>query len=160
MLVDHCCRRTILEELTIDEVLKYLPHRYPFLLIDRVVGYQQGKWLQAVKNVSYNEPFFQGHFPIKPIFPGVVIIEAMAQATAILSLRSRGEYPAEGELYLLAGIDNTRFKRQVIPGDQLLIDVSIIRGKRGIWCYQGTASVDGELACSADLMGAFKKVAV
>ena len=149
-----------MEDLTIDEVLKYLPHRYPFLLIDRVVDYQQGKWLKAVKNVTYNEPFFQGHFPIKPIFPGVAIIEAMAQATAILSLRSCGKYLAEGELYLLAGIDNMRFKRQVIPGDQLLIDVSIVRSKRGIWCYQGVASVDGKLACSADLMGAFKKVTI
>lgn len=123
-----------------------------------MIQYEAGVRLQAVKNVSYNEPFFQGHFPIKTIFPGVLIIEAMAQATAILSFRSRGGYPAEGELYLLAGVDNARFKRQVTPGDQLVIDVKIVRGKRGIWCYQGEASVDGDLACSADLMGAFKKV--
>ena len=147
-----------MEELKIDEVLKYLPHRYPFLLIDRITEYEEGVRLQAIKNVSYNEPIFQGHFPVKPIFPGVLIIEAMAQATAILSFRSRGGYPEPGELYLLAGVDNTRFKRQVIPGDQLVIDARIVRGKRGIWCYEGKATVDGELACSADLMGALKRI--
>lgn len=160
MVSDAGFRGHNLPDFTINEVLKYLPHRYPFLLIDRVMEYEQGVRLKAVKNVTYNEPFFQGHFPIKPIFPGVMIIEAMAQATAILSLRTRGGYPAEGELYLLVGIDNARFKRQVEPGDQLTIDVNIVRGKRGIWCYQGVASVDGQLACSADLMGAFKKVEV
>ncbi|MEM7207121.1 MAG: 3-hydroxyacyl-ACP dehydratase FabZ [Pseudomonadota bacterium] len=147
-----------MDSLNIDEILKYLPHRYPFLLLDRITKYEEGVSLQALKNVSYNEPFFQGHFPIKPIFPGVLIVEAMAQATAVLSFRSLGGYPDKDELYLLAGIDNARFKRQVGPGDQLLIDVKIIKGKRGIWRYEASASVDGELACSADLMGALKKV--
>lgn len=149
-----------MKDFGIDEVLKYLPHRYPFLLIDRVTEYEPGVRLQAIKNVTYNEPFFQGHFPIKPIFPGVMIIEAMAQATAILSLRSRGEYPGVGELYLLVGVDNTRFKREVTPGDQLIIDVSIVSGKRGMWCYQGEAVVGGNLVCSSNLMGAFKKVEI
>lgn len=149
-----------MQELNIVEVLKYLPHRYPFLLIDRVTGYEDGKRLTAIKNVSYNEPFFQGHFPIKPLFPGVLIVEAMAQATAILSFRAQGGYPAEGELYLLVGIDNTRFRRQVVPGDQLVIDVEIVRGKRGFWRYRCEARVDGELACSADLMGALKKIEI
>ena len=147
-----------MEDLKIDEVLKYLPHRYPFLLVDRVTDYEKGVSLRAIKNVTYNEPFFQGHFPIKPIFPGVLVIEAMAQATAILSFRTLGGYPEKGELYFLAGVDNARFKRQVIPGDQLQIDVKIIRGKRGIWRYQCEATVEGELACSADIMGALKKV--
>ncbi len=149
-----------MDELNIDEVLKYLPHRYPFLLIDRVTEYREGASLRAIKNVTYNEPFFQGHFPIKPIFPGVMVIEAMAQATAILSFRTLGGYPAEGELYLLVGIDNARFKRQVVPGDQLLIDVNIVREKSGFWRYQGEARVDGELACSANLMGALKKIEI
>ncbi|MEM7293806.1 MAG: 3-hydroxyacyl-ACP dehydratase FabZ [Pseudomonadota bacterium] len=147
-----------MEQLDIGEILKYLPHRHPFLLIDRVVDFEAGKSLRAIKNVTYNEPFFEGHFPIAPIFPGVLLIEAMAQATAVLSFRSIGGYPETGELYLLAGVDNARFKRQVVPGDQLIIDVNIVKGKRGIWRYTGTTSVDGELACSADLMGALKKV--
>ena len=147
-----------MQELNIDEVLKYLPHRYPFLLIDRVSEYEPGIRLKAIKNVTYNEPYFQGHFPVKPVFPGVLIIEAIAQATAILSFRSQGGYPAEDELYLLVGIDNARFKRQVVPGDQLVIDVSIVRGKRGFWRYQCEARVGGELACSANLMAVLKKV--
>ena len=147
-----------MQELNIDEVLKYLPHRYPFLLIDRVTEYEPGVRLVAIKNVTYNEPFFQGHFPVKPVFPGVLIIEAIAQATAILSFRSQGGYPTEGELYLLVGIDDARFKRQVVPGDQLHIDVSIIRHKRGFWRYQCEARVDGELVCSTSLMAALKKV--
>ena len=144
--------------LDILQIQSLLPHSYPFLLVDRVVDCQPGISLTAIKNVTINEPFFQGHFPIKPIFPGVMIIEAMAQATALLSFRSRGRYPAEGELYLLVGVDNARFRRQVVPGDQLVVDVNIVRGKRGFWSYQGEARVDGELACSADLKGALKKV--
>ena len=147
-----------MHELNIDEVMKYLPHRYPFLLIDRVLEYERGVRLKAIKNVTYNEPYFQGHFPVKPVFPGVLIIEAIAQATAILSFHSRGGYPSEDELYLLVGIDNARFKRQVVPGDQLIVEVSIVRGKRGFWRYQCEARVDGELACSTGIMAALKKV--
>ena len=147
-----------MEPLNIEEVLKYLPHRYPFLLIDRVLDYQPGENLQAIKNVSYNEPFFQGHFPIKPVFPGVMLIEAMAQATAILAFITRGGYPEHGELYFLAGVENTRFKKQVGPGDQVIINAEIVREKRGIWCFKADATVDGKLACSAELMGALKKV--
>jgi len=149
-----------LHELNIDEVLKFLPHRYPFLLIDRVTEYERGNRLKALKNVSYNEPFFQGHFPVKPIFPGVLIIEAIAQATAILSFRSKGGYPTENDLYLLVGVDNVRFKRQVVPGDQLIIDVSIVSGKRGFWRYQCEARVDDKLVCSANLMAVLKKVEI
>ncbi len=149
-----------MHELNIDEVLKFLPHRYPFLLIDRVTEYERGNRLKALKNVSYNEPFFQGHFPVKPIFPGVLIIEAIAQATAILSFRSKGGYPTENDLYLLVGVDNVRFKRQVVPGDQLIIDVSIVSGKRGFWRYQCEARVDDKLVCSANLMAVLKKVEI
>ena len=128
------------------------------LLLDRILDCEKGVHLRALKNVSYNEPFFQGHFPIKPIFPGVLLIEAMAQATAVLSFRSLGGYPARGEIYLLAGVDNARFKQQVGPGDQVIFDVSIVKGKRGIWRYTGEATVDGKLVFSADLMGALKQV--
>jgi 3-hydroxyacyl-[acyl-carrier-protein] dehydratase len=149
-----------LQELNIDEVLKYLPHRYPFLMLDRVLEVERGIRLKAIKNVTYNEPFFQGHFPVKPVFPGVLIIESIAQATALLSFHSQGRYPADDELYLLVGIDNARFKRQVVPGDQLVVEVSVIRSKRGFWRYQCEARVDGELACSTEILSALKKVEI
>lgn len=136
----------------IREILKYLPHRYPFLLIDRVTGFDTGKSLQALKNVTFNEPIFTGHFPQSPVFPGVLILEAMAQASALLAFKTIGGYPSEKTLYLLVGIDRARFKRQVIPGDQLHIDVQVQKEKRGFWRFDATAKVDGTLACSAEVL--------
>lgn len=139
----------------VTEIMNMLPHRYPFLLVDRVTDYEEGKWLRAVKNVSVNEPCFTGHFPTKPIFPGVLILEAMAQATGILAVASYGKMN-EGELYYFAAIDNARFKRPVVPGDQLVLEVEFLTEKRGITKFTGKAYVDGKLACEADLMCARK----
>lgn len=139
----------------VTEIMNMLPHRYPFLLVDRVTDYEEGKWLRAVKNVSVNEPCFTGHFPTKPIFPGVLILEAMAQATGILAVASYGKMN-EGELYYFAAIDNARFKRPVVPGDQLVLKVEFLTEKRGITKFTGKAYVDGKLACEADLMCARK----
>lgn len=136
----------------IREILKYLPHRYPFLMIDRVVDFEQNKSLTALKNVTFNEPIFTGHFPQSPIFPGVLIVEAMAQACALQAFKSMGGYPSEKTLYLLVGIDKARFKRQVIPGDQLIFHVTLQREKRAILWFEATAKVDGVLACSAEVM--------
>lgn len=139
--------------LDINEILKHLPHRYPFLLIDRIVEYQEGKALVAIKNVTINEAFFTGHFPQQPVMPGVLILEAMAQAGGVLAYKSLGKLPGEGgPLFFLAGIDNARFRRVVEPGDQLRIEVTFIRSKRGIWVIESEAYVDGELACSAELL--------
>ena len=132
-----------------------LPHRYPFLLVDRVVDFEEGKWLKAVKNVSVNEPCFTGHFPGQPIFPGVLILEAMAQATGVLAVKSYGKLK-EDELYYFASIDNARFKRPVVPGDQMLIEVNFLKEKRGISLFTGKAFVDGKVVCEADLMCARK----
>ena len=136
----------------IREILKYLPHRYPFLLVDRVTQFDSGKTLTAIKNVTFNEPIFTGHFPQSPIFPGVLILEAMAQASALLAFKSMGGYPGEKTLYLLVGIDKARFKRQVVPGDQLVIDVSVQKEKRGIWRFDAKAKVDDVLACSSEVL--------
>jgi len=143
-----------LKELNIYEVMKFLPHRYPFLLIDRVVDYKENETLHAIKNVSMNEPFFQGHFPEYPVMPGVLILEALAQATGILAFQSMEQEPGEDNLYLFVGIDNARFKRQVVPGDQLHLKVKLLKERRGIWKFEAEAYVDDELACSATLMGA------
>ena len=137
--------------LHIEEILELLPHRFPFLLVDRVLDFEEGRFLRAVKNVSVNEPFFQGHFPGKPIFPGVLILEAMAQATGILAFRMVGK-PNPGELYYFASIDNARFKRPVVPGDQLVLDVEFLKERRGIAKFTGVATVDGEVVCTAELM--------
>ena len=137
-----------------EEILNMLPHRYPFLMIDRVLDYsitEEHKTLRAIKNVTFNEPFFQGHFPGKPILPGVLILEAMAQATGILAFTMVGK-PNPGELYYFAAIDNARFKRPVVPGDQLVLDVEYFKEKRGIASFRGVASVDGKVVCQADLM--------
>jgi 3-hydroxyacyl-[acyl-carrier-protein] dehydratase len=144
--------------MSIHEVLKYLPHRYPFLLIDRVLECDEGERLVAIKNVTYNEPFFTGHFPVRPVFPGVMIIEAMAQATALLSFRSMGGRPSENHLYLFTGVDNARFKRQVSPGDQLRLEVTITRVKRHLWCYSAVATVDGVVVCTADLKASLQEI--
>lgn len=142
--------------LDIEEILGLLPHRYPFLLVDRVLDYDKGKFLRAVKNVSVNEPFFQGHFPGKPIFPGVLILEAMAQATGILAFKSVGDLQP-GELYYFAAIDNARFKRPVQPGDQMIMEVEFIKERRGVARFRGVAKVDGEIACEAEMMCARRK---
>lgn len=146
------------ECLDINKILDLLPHRYPFLLIDRVLEYQVFDYLVATKNVTINEPFFNGHFPGNPIMPGVLMLEAMAQAGAILSNLSR--VPKEGNefLYFFAGIDNAKFKQVVIPGDQLRIDIRLIGQKRDFWRMHGEVFVGEKLACSADLMSAAKEI--
>ncbi|HBR98037.1 MAG TPA: 3-hydroxyacyl-[acyl-carrier-protein] dehydratase FabZ [Gammaproteobacteria bacterium] len=141
-----------MDALNIHEVLQHLPHRYPFLMIDRVTEFVEGERIQALKNVTYNEPIFTGHFPHHPIFPGVLILEAMAQAAAILAFRSVGESPSEETLYLFVGIDKARFKRPVAPGDQMIFDARIVRSRRGIWQFDAECTVDGKTACSASIM--------
>ncbi|HLB41384.1 MAG TPA: 3-hydroxyacyl-ACP dehydratase FabZ [Gammaproteobacteria bacterium] len=141
----------------ISEILKYLPHRYPFLLIDRVIEINQGKSLVALKNVTMNEAFFVGHFPNHPVMPGVLILEALAQAAAVLAYKSTNTSPRDGVLYYFAGIDNTRFRRIVKPGDQLLLKVKVIRSKRDIWKLEGNAYVEDKLACSTEFMSARKQ---
>lgn len=145
--------------ITIDvrEIMRYLPQRYPFLLVDRVTEFEKNKRIKALKNVTINEPFFVGHFEKYPVMPGVLIIEAMAQAAGILSIRSQGERP-ENELYFFAGIDNARFKRQVVPGDQLIFEVELITIKRGLVKYAARALVDTQLACEAEIMCAKREV--
>lgn len=142
----------------IEKIKNNLPHRYPFLLIDKVIGYEANKSLTAIKNVSFNEPFFQGHFPAKSIMPGVLIIEAMAQATGILGCLSINQEHPGDSLYYLVGIDKSRFKRPVVPGDQLLIEVQFDKVRQGIWFFDGRATVDGELAASAYLMTTQKDI--
>lgn len=137
----------------INEIFKHLPHRYPFLLIDRVVGFEEGKSLVAIKNVTINEAVFAGHFPQQPVMPGVLILEALAQAGAVLAYKTIGKLPGDGgPLFLLAGIDNARFRRMVEPGDQLRLEVAFVRAKRGIWIIEGKAYVGDELACSAEVL--------
>ena len=136
----------------IREILKYLPHRYPFLMIDRVLSFEHEKSLTAIKNITFNEPIFTGHFPQSPVFPGVLILEAMAQASALLAFKSLGGYPSEKTLYLLVGIDKARFKVQVVPGDQLHFCVTVLREKRGIWKFDAIATVDGKTVCTAEVM--------
>ncbi|ANE56360.1 MULTISPECIES: 3-hydroxyacyl-ACP dehydratase FabZ [Methylomonas] len=137
--------------LDILQIQKLLPHRYPFLLVDKVVACEPGASLTALKNVTFNEPFFQGHFPSQPIMPGVLIMEALAQATALLTSQSDDKL-GEGAVYYLAGIDNARFKRQVVPGDQLRLQVTYLKHKRHLWSFDCRAEVDGELAASAQIM--------
>lgn len=146
--------------LDIREVLAYLPHRYPFLLIDRVLRYTPGESLLGLKNVTYNEPFFNGHFPQRPIMPGVLIIEALAQATGILAFISAtsGTKPDGSEMYYLAGIDRARFKRPVEPGDQLLLDVRMLRTKRGIGVFETEARVGDRLIATAEMMCARRSI--
>ena len=147
-----------IQTMDIHEVLKHLPHRYPFLLIDRVLEYVPGKTLKALKNVTYNEQFFTGHFPIRPVMPGVLILEAMAQATGILAFRSTETLPSDGTLYYFVGIDNARFKRPVEPGDQLILNVEVRRNMRNVWQFQARAEVDGQMVACADIMCASKGV--
>lgn len=141
-----------MSEMLSEEVKQFLPHRYPFLLVDRVVECTPGESLTAYKNVTVNEPFFQGHFPQVAIMPGVMIIEALAQATGLLGFRTMSETPRDDLLYMLVGVDNVRFKRQVIPGDQLMLKVELVKRARMIWKFTCEASVDGELVTSASML--------
>lgn len=143
-------------DMPIDEVLKHLPHRYPFLLIDRVLECIPGKSLVALKNVTINEPFFPGHFPRRPVMPAVLILEAMAQATGILALRSLNRLPSETEMYYFVGVDNARFRQPVEPGDQLIIEIDLVRVTRGIWKVAGRGKVEGKVVAAADLLGALR----
>ena len=138
-------------QLDILEIQELLPHRYPFLLVDKVIECESGVRLLAVKNVTYNEPFFQGHFPHVPIFPGVLIMEALAQVTALLTSQS-DESLGKGTTYYLAGIDKARFKKQVGPGDQLMLEASYVKSRRNIWTFDCRAEVDGKVAASAQIM--------
>lgn len=142
--------------LDINGIMRCLPHRYPFLLIDRVLACEPGKSLRAVKNVTINESFFAGHFPGHPVMPGVLVIEALAQASAILAYRTPGPHNSEGALFLFAGIDSARFRRQVAPGDQLLLEVEVRRIVRGVGKFAARATVDGEVAAEAELMAALR----
>ena len=141
-----------MNSMDIYEVMQHLPHRYPFLLIDRVLDYTPGESLTAIKNVTVNEPFFPGHFPHRPVFPGVLMLEALAQATGILSFKTTEELPSDDSLYYFVGIDNARFKKPVEPGDQLLMEVQLIKRKRNMWKFTAKATVDGKVVCAADLM--------
>jgi 3-hydroxyacyl-[acyl-carrier-protein] dehydratase len=138
--------------LNIQEILEYLPHRYPFLLIDRVIECELGKRIRALKNVSVNEPYFNGHFPYYKVMPGVLIVEAMAQAAAILSFRTMGIKPDDKSVYYFAGIDKARFKKPVMPGDQLVLEVSIERNVRNVVKYAGKAYVGDTLVAEAELL--------
>ena len=129
----------------IHEILDHLPHRYPFVLIDRVLSLELGKEITAIKNVTINEPFFPGHFPYHPVMPGVLIVEAMAQAAAILSFKTMNTKPSEESVYYFAGIDSARFKKPVGPGDQIILNVKIVRILKGIWKYSGVATVGNDI---------------
>ena len=136
----------------IHQILKLLPHRYPILLVDRVLEIETGKSIKALKNVSINEPFFMGHFPHRPVMPGVLMLEAMAQAAALLSFSTVGVTPDDKTVYYFAGIDGARFKRPVGPGDQMIMDVTLLRMKAGIFKFKGVTRVDEHIVCEAELM--------
>jgi 3-hydroxyacyl-[acyl-carrier-protein] dehydratase len=142
----------------IHQIIKKLPHRYPFLLVDRVVEFEKDARIKALKNVTINEPFFNGHFPNRPVMPGVLMLEALAQASALLSFASEGEQSDGSRLYYFAGIDGARFKRVVEPGDQLILESTITRKKGAIYKYATRATVDGELAVEAELMCTVRSV--
>lgn len=138
--------------MNIHAILKQLPHRYPFLLVDKVVELERNARILAVKNVTFNEPFFTGHFPGRPVMPGVLMLEALAQAVGLLAFDAMGQVPDENNIYYFVGIDSARFKRPVEPGDQLLLEASIDRIRGGIWKFKGVARVGDEIACEAELM--------
>ena len=149
-----------IKRIDIQQIMELLPHRFPFLLVDRVLDYtisDEKKTLKAIKNVSYDEPYFQGHFPVKPVLPGVLILESMAQATGILAFTMVGK-PNADELYYFASVENAKFRKPVIPGDQMGLDVEFLKERRGIARFTGVASVDGDVVCSAELMCAKVKI--
>ncbi len=143
----------------IHKILKQLPHRYPFLLVDRVVALDKGKTIKALKNVTINEPFFEGHFPHRPVMPGVLMLEALAQAAALLAFDALDTAPTDQMVYYFAGIDGARFKRPVEPGDQLMLNVEMLRMKAGIFKFKASATVGDELACEAELTCAMRSIA-
>jgi 3-hydroxyacyl-[acyl-carrier-protein] dehydratase len=143
----------------IHQILSQLPHRYPFLLVDRVLELDKGKRIKALKNVTINEPFFTGHFPHRPVMPGVLMLEAMAQAAALLAFDMQGIRPDDKTVYYFAGIDGARFKRPVEPGDQLIMEVSLLRLKAGVFKFKGTVHVEANLACEAELMCTMRTIA-
>jgi 3-hydroxyacyl-[acyl-carrier-protein] dehydratase len=145
-------------QMDIYEVLEYLPHRYPFLLIDRVLSYEPGKDIVALKNVSINEPFFGGHFPHHPVMPGVLIVEAMAQAAAILTFKTLGTKPDDKSVYYFVGIDGARFKKPVSAGDQLIFKVAFLRSLRGLWKFSASVEVDGQVVAEGELMCTVRKL--
>ena len=136
----------------INQILNHLPHRYPFLLIDRVIEFNKGESLTGIKNVTINEPFFQGHFPQRPVMPGVLILEAMAQATGLLAFRTLEQTAERETLYFLVGMDKVRFKQPVEPGDQLVLQARLLRTRRGIWVFDTRAKVDGNIVATAEIM--------
>jgi 3-hydroxyacyl-[acyl-carrier-protein] dehydratase len=143
----------------IHKILKQLPHRYPFLLVDRVLSIEKGKSIRALKNVTINEPYFQGHFPYRPVMPGVLMLEALAQAAALLAFDAIGTTPDEDSVYYFAGMDGVRFKRPVEPGDQLILVVELLRMKAGVFKFKARALVGEELAVEAELTCAVRKIA-
>ena len=144
--------------MNIQEVMRHLPHRYPFLLVDRVLECEPGKRIVALKNVTMNEPHFPGHFPHHPVMPGVLILEALAQTAAVLSYVTENKVPDDSSVVYFAGIDGARFKKPVSPGDQLILDVSIGLIKRSIWKFSAKATVDGKLAAEAELLCTLRTV--
>lgn len=147
-----------MNSMDIHEILEHLPHRYPFVLVDRVLSMELGKEIVAVKNVSVNEPYFPGHFPYHPVMPGVLIVEAMAQAAAILSFKTMNTKPTNDSVYYFAGIDNVRFKKPVSPGDQIILNVKIYRILKGIWKYNAVAKVGDEVVAEANMMCILKAI--
>ena len=145
-------------KMDIHRILRQLPHRYPFLLVDRVLELDKGKRIKALKNVTINEPFFEGHFPHRPVMPGVLMLEALAQAAALLSFDAMDASPSDDTVYYFAGIDAARFKRPVEPGDQLILEAELLRSKSGIFKFKTRASVDGELAVEAELTCAMRMI--
>jgi len=143
-------------DMSMQDILRYLPHRYPMLLVDRVLECEPGSHLVALKNVTANEPFFPGHFPERPVMPAVMILEVMAQATGILALRTLGHLPAERSIYYFVGVDDARFRQPVVPGDQLMVRIDIVRHSRGVWKVTAKGTVDGKLVAEASLMGALR----
>ncbi len=154
-MTEHAKYETVMD---INEIISILPHRYPFLLVDRIVAIEKGQWIRGIKNVTVNEPFFQGHFPGYPVMPGVLVIEALAQTAVILAYCSGGSKLPGGEtgIILFAGIDEARFKQQVLPGDTLVLEAEMIRTVRGIGKYKAQALVNGKVACEAVLMAALR----
>ncbi len=148
-----------MKSLDINQIKEYLPHRYPMLLVDRVIDWESGKRITAIKNVTINEEFFNGHFPHKPVMPGVLTIEALAQSAALLAFLTIGQKPDDNAVVYFVGIDGARFKRPVEPGDQLRMEVEILRQSRGIWKFSAKASVDGQLAVEAELMCTMRSIA-
>ncbi len=148
-----------MKSLDINQIKQYLPHRYPLLLVDRVIDWESGQRITTIKNVTINEEFFNGHFPHKPVMPGVLMIEALAQSAALLAFLTMGQKPDDNAVVYFVGIDGARFKRPVEPGDQLKMDVEILRQSRGIWKFSAKASVDGQLAVEAELMCTMRSIA-